>query len=139
MGEGPACNTRDGAACSMGEKAACTTARDFIQYGEEAACSTGKGAGSTTWGGGLPAVWGSSIVAVGRSQMWRLGKELTKIGNVDVIGCVRMEAENTQRKNTEILKEVHKRRGDMDIVLVGGPTNSLVRHGKEGSGGFRGE
>ncbi len=58
---------------------------------------------------------------------------------MDVIGCVKMEAENTERKNAETLKELSKKRGEMDIVVVGGLTNSLVRHGKEGTRGFGGE
>jgi hypothetical protein len=39
------------------------------------------------------------VLLVGAIQMWRLGEELVRIGYVDVIGCVRMEAENTERKN----------------------------------------
>jgi hypothetical protein len=49
------------------------------------------------------------------------------------------EAENTERKNMEILRELGKKKGKMDTVIVGGPTNSLVRHGKEGARGFGGE
>jgi hypothetical protein len=50
-----------------------------------------------------------------------------------------MEAENTEKRNMEMLRELQKKKGEMDVVVVGGPTNSLVRHGKEGSRGFGGE
>jgi hypothetical protein len=79
------------------------------------------------------------VMLVGASQMWRLGEELMRKDGVDVTGCVLMEAENTVKRNTEMLRELQKKKSEVDVVVVGGPTNSLVRHGKEGSRGFRGE
>jgi hypothetical protein len=50
-----------------------------------------------------------------------------------------MEGENTARKNMEMLDELEKKVGEMDMVVIGGPTNSLVRHGKKEGRGFGGE
>jgi hypothetical protein len=44
-----------------------------------------------------------------------------------------------EMKNMEMLKELEKRTGEMDAVIIGGPTNNLVRHSKEGERGFGGE
>jgi hypothetical protein len=71
--------------------------------------------------------------------MWRIGEELMRKDGVEVRGCVLMEAENTETRNMEMLRELEKKKGEMDVVVIGGPTNSLVRHGKEGARGFGGE
>jgi hypothetical protein len=81
------------------------------------------------------------VLLVGASQMNRLGDEMRKRheDKVEVVGCVRMEGENTVMKNRKMVQEVGTRIGNVDVVVVGGPTNSLVRHGKEGERGFGGE
>ncbi len=66
------------------------------------------------------------IMLVGASQMWRMGEELMRSDGVEVTGCVLMEAENTEKRNMEMLRELQKKKGEMDVVVVGGPTNSLV-------------
>jgi hypothetical protein len=67
------------------------------------------------------------VLLVGASQMARLGEELmTMRSDLDVVGCLRMEGENTARKNMEMLHELEKKVGEMDMVVIGGPTNSLV-------------
>jgi hypothetical protein len=55
---------------------------------------------------------------------------------VEVIGRLRMEGENMEQKNMEILRELGGKKGESDRVVIGGPTNSLVRHDKEGERGF---
>jgi hypothetical protein len=80
------------------------------------------------------------VLLIGASQMGRLGEELmTMRVDLEVVGCLRMEGENTERKNMEMLRELEKKVGTVDMVVVGGPTNSLVRHGKEGEQGFVGK
>jgi hypothetical protein len=81
------------------------------------------------------------VLMVGASQMNRLGDEMRKRhgDRVEVVGCVRMEGENTAMKNKRMVQEVGAMIGDVDVVVLGGPTNSLVRHGKEGERGFGGE
>ncbi len=79
------------------------------------------------------------VLVVGASQMWRIGEELMRKDGVEVTGCVLMEGENTERRNTDMLRELKRKQEDVDIVVVGGPTNSLVRHGREGARGFGGE
>jgi hypothetical protein len=81
------------------------------------------------------------VLLVGASQMSRLGDEIgIKRGvKVDVVGCVRMEGENTEQKNLRMLQEVQRNMGRVDLVVVGWPTNSLVRRGKKGGRGFGGE
>jgi hypothetical protein len=58
---------------------------------------------------------------------------------LEVVGMVRMEGENTEKKNMDAVKELGEKRDLVDVVVIGGPTNSLVRHGKEGERGFGGE
>jgi hypothetical protein len=58
---------------------------------------------------------------------------------VRVVGVVKMSDEHTEERHAEILEEVAEVKEDVDVVIVGGPTNSLVRHGKEGVSGFGGE
>jgi hypothetical protein len=80
------------------------------------------------------------VLLIGVSQMGRLGEELmTMCVDLEVVGCLRLEGENTERENMEMLRELEKKVGTVDVMVVGGPTNSLVRHGKEGERGFGGE
>jgi hypothetical protein len=37
------------------------------------------------------------------------------------------------------MEDVSHWKGEVDVVVIGGPTNSLVRHGREGERGFGGE
>jgi hypothetical protein len=50
-----------------------------------------------------------------------------------------MGDEHTADQHMEMLEEVALMKEEVDVVTVGGPTNSLVRHGKEGERGFGGE
>jgi hypothetical protein len=81
------------------------------------------------------------VVMVGASQVGRIGEELKRRfgAKVDVKSVLRMEGENTERKNMELISELGKLSETVDVVVIGGPTNSLVRHGKEGERGFGGE
>ncbi len=81
------------------------------------------------------------VLMVGASQMGRIGDELSKMHGekVRVVGRVRMSEEHTADQHMEMLKEVALRKEEVDVVIIGGPTNSLVRHGKEGERGFGGE
>jgi hypothetical protein len=76
------------------------------------------------------------VLVVGASQMWRIGEELMRKDGVEVTGCVLMEGENTERRNADMLRELKKKQEEVDIVVVGGPTNSLVRPGKKEPGGL---
>ncbi len=81
------------------------------------------------------------VLMVGASQMGRIGDELQKMHGekVRVVGRVRMSEEHTAEQHMEMLEEVALRKEEVDVVIVGGLTNSLVRHGKEGERGFGGE
>jgi hypothetical protein len=81
------------------------------------------------------------VLLVGASQVGRLGAELMRLheDKVRVVGVVRMGDEHTAERHAEILDEVAEMKDDLDVVVVGGPTNSLVRHGKDGMSGFGGE
>jgi hypothetical protein len=81
------------------------------------------------------------VLMVGASQMGRVGDELQRMHGekVRLVGRMRMCEEHTADHHMEVLEEVALRRDEVDVVIVGGPTNSLVRHGKEGERGFGGE
>ncbi len=81
------------------------------------------------------------VLLVGASQIGRMGAELARLhgDRVRVVGVVKMNDEHTEERYAEILEEVAEAKEDVDVVIVGGPTNSLVRHGKEGVSGFGGE
>jgi hypothetical protein len=68
------------------------------------------------------------VLLVGASQVRRIGAEMAK-GHGDkmkLIGCVRWEDEHTAEGHMEILEEVANLKEDVDVVVIGGPTNSLV-------------
>ncbi len=73
------------------------------------------------------------IMLVGASQMWRLGEELMRKDGVDVMGCVLMEAENTERRNTEMLRELDKKKGEVDS----GHWRTDKQFGKTREGGLK--
>jgi hypothetical protein len=81
------------------------------------------------------------VLLVGASQVGRLGAELMRLheDKVRVVGVVRMGDEHTAERHAEILDEGAEMKEYVDVVVVGGPTNSLVRHGKDGMSGFGGE
>jgi hypothetical protein len=56
-----------------------------------------------------------------------------------LVGCVRWEDEHTVEGHTVILDEVATLKDEVDVVVVGGPSNSLMKHGKEDARGFGGE
>jgi hypothetical protein len=81
------------------------------------------------------------VMMVGSSQLKRIANMLQKEhgDRIEIVECVRIEGEemavNMERARREVL--VHKE--ELDVVLVRGPGNSLVVHGKEGEHGFAGE
>ncbi len=58
---------------------------------------------------------------------------------LEVAGMVRMEGDNTEKINMDAVRELGEKRDLVDVLVIGGPTNSLVRHGKGGERGFGGE
>jgi hypothetical protein len=59
------------------------------------------------------------VLVVGASQMWRIGEELMRKDGVEVTGCVLMEGENTEKRNTDMLRELKKKKDEVDMVVVG--------------------
>jgi hypothetical protein len=67
-------------------------------------------------------------------EMLRRKKE-----KIEIVGCVRVEGvemDQTMEKAKRVLKD---NEDGIDVVLIGGPGNSLVVHGKEGERCFAGE
>jgi hypothetical protein len=81
------------------------------------------------------------VLLVGASQVGRIGAEMGKIQSekVRIVGQVRMGDEHTEEKHEEIVEGVRRKMDEVDVVVVGGPSNSQVRHGKEGERGFESE
>ena len=81
------------------------------------------------------------VLLVGSSQLGRMGEEMSRRhgDKVDVIGCVRIEGENAVGKMERAMRTVREKADNVDVIVVGGPANSLVRHGKKGERGFGGE
>jgi hypothetical protein len=81
------------------------------------------------------------VLLVGASQIKRIGAEMVRMhgDRMRLVGCVRWEDEHTVEGHTEILDEVMNMKDEVDVVVVGGPTNSLMKHGKENARGFGGE
>jgi hypothetical protein len=81
------------------------------------------------------------VVLLGSSQLNRIGSEMEKKnkGKIEIVDRVRLEGAE-MCVNMEKAKRVLEEHGDeVDVVLVAGPGNSLVVHGKEGERGFAGE
>ncbi len=73
--------------------------------------------------------------------MGRIGNEMVN-GHGDklsVVGPVRMSDEHTAKQHAEMVEEVALVKDEVGMVVIGGPTNSLVKHSKEGERGFGGE
>ncbi len=81
------------------------------------------------------------VLLLGASQVGRIGAEMGKIHGekVWIVGRVRMGDEHTEEKHEEIVEGVRRKMDEVDVVMVGGPSNSQVRHRKEGERGFEGE
>jgi hypothetical protein len=81
------------------------------------------------------------LVLVGASQMGRMGQEMVNVhgDKVAVVCRVKMSDEHTDKQHAEMIEEVLRMKDEVDVVVVGGPANSLVKHGKEGERGFGGE
>jgi hypothetical protein len=81
------------------------------------------------------------LVLVGASQMGRMGQEMVNVhgDKVVVVGRVKMSDEHTEKRHAEMVEEIHRMKDEVDVVVIGGPANSLVKHGKEGERGFGGE
>jgi hypothetical protein len=80
------------------------------------------------------------VMLVGARQIGRLGDELKRRqgAKVDVAGVLKVEEENTEKKNMEAVKELGEKGESVDVVVVCGLANSLVRDGKEGERGLEG-
>jgi hypothetical protein len=81
------------------------------------------------------------VLLVGASQIKRIGAEMVRMhgDRMRLVGCVRWEDEHTVEGYTVILDEVATLKDEVDVVVVGGPANSLMKHGKEDARGFGGE
>jgi hypothetical protein len=81
------------------------------------------------------------VMIVGASQMGRMGKEMASVhgDKLTVVSRVRMSDEHTAQQHAEMIEEVMRMKDEVEVVVVGGPSNSLVKHGKEGERGFGGE
>jgi hypothetical protein len=81
------------------------------------------------------------VLLVGASQIKRIGAEMVRMhgDRMRLVGCVRWEDEHTVEGHTVILDEVMNLKDEVDVVVVGGPSNSLMKHGKENGRGFGGE
>jgi hypothetical protein len=81
------------------------------------------------------------VLLVGASQIGRIGAELTRVhgDRVSVVSVLKLRDEHTVERHAELLEEIAELKDEVDVVVVGGPTNSLVRHGRDGESGFGGE
>jgi hypothetical protein len=81
------------------------------------------------------------VMIVGASQMGRMGKEMASVhgDKLTVVSRVRMSDEHTAQQHAEMVEEVMRMKDEVEVVVIGGPSNSLVKHGKEGERGFGGE
>ncbi len=81
------------------------------------------------------------VLLVGASQMGRIGAEMCRRHGekLRIVGRVQMPKEHTVEGHMDVIEEVTRKKEQVDIVLVGGPMNSLVRHGKADERGFSGE
>jgi hypothetical protein len=61
------------------------------------------------------------VIMVGASQMGRIGDELRirQGSKVDVVGAVRMEGENTEKKNMEAVETLSEKADMVDVVVIG--------------------
>jgi hypothetical protein len=83
--------------------------------------------------GGKPAV-----LMVGGSQMGRMEKEMRKKGRevVEMRGWVEMKGEWNEDEVKRVAEEVGNKGRGVDVVVLGGPGNVIVKHGKREERGF---
>ena len=80
----------------------------------------------------------STVVVVGGSQMGRIAGEMEKIGGevISVHKWHKISGEWTQAKLEEIKEKLMEDDFVPDKVVIGGPSNSTMRHGPESHRGF---
>jgi hypothetical protein len=72
-----------------------------------------------------------SVVFVGRSQLGRLAREISKEEGRGVLvqGMVRVKGKLDEKAVDDALDELARLKDQLEKILIGGPTNSLVEHG----------
>jgi hypothetical protein len=83
-----------------------------------------------------------SVLAIGGSQMGRIGAVLGKVGGeaVSVEKHIRMRGYLSREEGARIQKELEEGKGmSIDKILIGGPGNSLVKHGEGKERGYGAE
>ena len=78
------------------------------------------------------------VVVIGASEMGRIGDEIDEIGGevVSTWKSYTIKGEWTGEKVEEIKRAVSRCEIDPDVIIVGGPSNSLIRHGPQSRRGF---
>jgi len=82
--------------------------------------------------------WRVNVLMVGGSQVGRIGGEMAKKGGVAVekVDFVQVKGLLDRKEVDRVLKEASTMRVKPDKIVVGGPGNSLFRHGEKENRGF---
>ncbi len=75
-----------------------------------------------------------SVLIIGGSQMGRVGQVLREKGEaaLEKVDFVKVKGVLDDKELKRVLEEVGKREEHPDKIVVGGPGNSLIRHGEKG-------
>ncbi len=81
------------------------------------------------------------VLLLGSSQLSRIGNEMMrrKREKIEIVGSVRVEGEEMDLNMEKEKSVLRDNENEIDVVVIGGPGNSLVVHGKEDERGFAGE
>jgi hypothetical protein len=81
------------------------------------------------------------VLLVGGSQLGRIGKEVEKVakGKIEVGALVKTYGMVETTETMPTLRELVRKGEQFDAVVISGPGNSLVEHGREENRGFKPE
>ncbi len=81
------------------------------------------------------------VMLLGSSQLRRVGNEMQRLKKekIEIVETVRLEGMEMDGNIEKAKRVLQNHEGGVDVVVIGGPGNSLVVHGKEGERGFAGE
>jgi hypothetical protein len=82
--------------------------------------------------------WRVNVLMVGGSQIGRIGKEMERKGGVAVerVDTVQVKGLLDRKEVDRVLGELRNMKVKPDKIVVGGPGNSLFRHGEKDNRGF---
>jgi hypothetical protein len=81
------------------------------------------------------------VMVIGGSQMRRIGREMVRVGGTVIrdLRVIPVYGQLDEAEMGRVIERVKAEEGRFDRIVVGGPSNSVLVHGREGERGHRPE